>query len=105
MHHVSLNAVHLMWAIFHFLVVIVFNILFCHLHLCSHLKESSVIFAEVPENYRAFVDFIDGYSYYYPSDWRVCDKFDIETNYNLCYICQTDVQNTSHVRKFLTCIS
>jgi hypothetical protein len=27
--------------------------------------------AEVPKNYTAFVDKIDGYSYYYPSDWRV----------------------------------
>lgn len=25
-----------------------------------------------PENYEIFVDKQDGYSYYYPSDWRVC---------------------------------
>ena len=28
-------------------------------------------FAEIPQNYTAFVDAEDGYSYYYPSDWRV----------------------------------
>lgn len=28
-------------------------------------------FAGIPENYEAFIDKIDGYSYYYPSDWRV----------------------------------
>ncbi|CAN6471269.1 unnamed protein product [Victoria cruziana] len=28
---------------------------------------------EVPENYQAFVDFSDGYSYYYPSEWREFD--------------------------------
>ncbi|XP_078160488.1 psbP-like protein 2 isoform X2 [Carex rostrata] len=28
---------------------------------------------EVPKNYKAFVDKIDGYSYYYPSDWRDFD--------------------------------
>ncbi|KAE8664439.1 Photosynthetic NDH subunit of lumenal location 1 [Hibiscus syriacus] len=28
---------------------------------------------EMPQNYRAFVDITDGYSYYYPSDWREFD--------------------------------
>ncbi|XP_043698299.1 photosynthetic NDH subunit of lumenal location 1, chloroplastic [Telopea speciosissima] len=28
---------------------------------------------EVPKNYEAFVDLSDGYSYYYPSDWREFD--------------------------------
>uniref|UniRef100_A0A0F7CYK0 PsbP-like protein 2 n=1 Tax=Erodium trifolium TaxID=337410 RepID=A0A0F7CYK0_9ROSI len=28
---------------------------------------------EKPLNYEAFVDTIDGYSYYYPSDWRIFD--------------------------------
>ncbi|KAL2549195.1 Photosynthetic NDH subunit of lumenalchloroplastic [Forsythia ovata] len=27
----------------------------------------------IPENYEAFVDKMDGYSYYYPSDWREFD--------------------------------
>ncbi|XP_022845770.1 photosynthetic NDH subunit of lumenal location 1, chloroplastic isoform X3 [Olea europaea var. sylvestris] len=27
----------------------------------------------IPENYEAFIDKIDGYSYYYPSDWREFD--------------------------------
>lgn len=27
--------------------------------------------AGLPDMYRAFVDKEDGYSYYYPSDWRV----------------------------------
>lgn len=28
---------------------------------------------EIPKNYDAFVDLADGYSYYYPSDWREFD--------------------------------
>lgn len=31
-----------------------------------------MVSAGVPENYEIFVDKQDGYSYYYPSDWRVC---------------------------------
>lgn len=27
--------------------------------------------AGIPEKYNIFVDKVDGYSYYYPSDWRV----------------------------------
>ncbi|KAF8396732.1 hypothetical protein HHK36_018362 [Tetracentron sinense] len=39
----------------------------------SLFPASSVFAAEVPENYQAFVDLSDGYSYYYPSDWRDFD--------------------------------
>lgn len=34
---------------------------------------SSLLAEEIPANYRAFVDEADGYSYYYPSDWREFD--------------------------------
>ncbi|XWS07810.1 hypothetical protein CRYUN_Cryun41cG0022800 [Craigia yunnanensis] len=34
---------------------------------------SSLLAEEIPQNYKAFVDFPDGYSYYYPSDWREFD--------------------------------
>ncbi|KAJ7975855.1 PsbP-like protein 2, chloroplastic [Quillaja saponaria] len=37
------------------------------------LPASSLFAQEIPENYRAFVDFSDGYSYVYPSDWRDFD--------------------------------
>ncbi|CAL9133095.1 unnamed protein product [Musa textilis] len=37
----------------------------------SRAKSASA--EEVPENFRAFVDFTDGYAYYYPSDWRDFD--------------------------------
>ncbi|GMG99352.1 hypothetical protein Nepgr_001192 [Nepenthes gracilis] len=39
----------------------------------SILPSSSLLAQEVLENYSAFVDKIDGYSYYYPSDWREFD--------------------------------
>ncbi|XXG80991.1 hypothetical protein AAC387_Pa09g1728 [Persea americana] len=41
--------------------------------LATNIFKSFAFAEEVPENYRAFVDFIDGYSYYYPSDWRDFD--------------------------------
>ncbi|KAK8574487.1 hypothetical protein V6N13_034241 [Hibiscus sabdariffa] len=34
---------------------------------------TSLLAQEIPQNYRAFVDIPDGYSYYYPSDWREFD--------------------------------
>ncbi|XP_062154066.1 photosynthetic NDH subunit of lumenal location 1, chloroplastic [Alnus glutinosa] len=37
------------------------------------LPASSLFAEEIPKNYRAFVDSADGYSYYYPSDWREFD--------------------------------
>ncbi|KAB1217954.1 PsbP-like protein 2, chloroplastic [Morella rubra] len=39
----------------------------------SLLPASSLFAEEIPKNYRAFVDSVDGYSYYYPSDWREFD--------------------------------
>ncbi|KAK2631200.1 hypothetical protein EUGRSUZ_G02907 [Eucalyptus grandis] len=39
----------------------------------SLLPASSLLAQEMPANYRAFVDLSDGYSYYYPSDWREFD--------------------------------
>ncbi|KAI6676379.1 hypothetical protein NL676_037175 [Syzygium grande] len=39
----------------------------------SLLPASSLLAQEMPANYRAFVDRLDGYSYYYPSDWREFD--------------------------------
>ncbi|XP_030450881.1 photosynthetic NDH subunit of lumenal location 1, chloroplastic isoform X2 [Syzygium oleosum] len=39
----------------------------------SLLPASSLLAQEMPANYRAFVDLLDGYSYYYPSDWREFD--------------------------------
>ncbi|XP_042472743.1 photosynthetic NDH subunit of lumenal location 1, chloroplastic isoform X2 [Zingiber officinale] len=39
----------------------------------SIFSQEKIAFAEVPKNYEAFVDFIDGYTYYYPSDWRDFD--------------------------------
>ncbi|CAK9308777.1 unnamed protein product [Citrullus colocynthis] len=42
--------------------------------LATSLLTASPLFAEeIPKNYRAFVDSTDGYSYYYPSDWREFD--------------------------------
>uniref|UniRef100_A0A1D1XYV8 PsbP-like protein 2, chloroplastic n=1 Tax=Anthurium amnicola TaxID=1678845 RepID=A0A1D1XYV8_9ARAE len=42
--------------------------------LATSLALPSITSAEeVPEKYNAFVDYIDGYSYYYPSDWRDFD--------------------------------
>lgn len=42
--------------------------------LATSLFAARPLFAEeVPKNYRAFVDSTDGYSYYYPSDWREFD--------------------------------
>ncbi|XP_065871510.1 photosynthetic NDH subunit of lumenal location 1, chloroplastic [Euphorbia lathyris] len=35
----------------------------------SLLPASPFLAQEIPQNYRAFVDKRDGYSYYYPSDW------------------------------------
>ncbi|XP_012459067.1 photosynthetic NDH subunit of lumenal location 1, chloroplastic [Gossypium raimondii] len=37
------------------------------------LPANSLLAEEIPQNYRAFVDIPDGYSYYYPSDWREFD--------------------------------
>ncbi|XP_024021556.1 photosynthetic NDH subunit of lumenal location 1, chloroplastic [Morus notabilis] len=37
------------------------------------LRASSLFAEEIPENYRSFVDTEDGYSYYYPADWRDFD--------------------------------
>ncbi|XP_021910484.1 photosynthetic NDH subunit of lumenal location 1, chloroplastic isoform X1 [Carica papaya] len=37
------------------------------------LPASSLLAEEVPQNYRAFIDNSDGYSYFYPSDWREFD--------------------------------
>ncbi|KAK2987783.1 hypothetical protein RJ640_030673 [Escallonia rubra] len=39
----------------------------------SLLPASSLLAEEIPANYDAFVDKADGYSYYYPSDWRDFD--------------------------------
>ncbi|PQQ12117.1 photosynthetic NDH subunit of lumenal location 1 chloroplastic [Prunus yedoensis var. nudiflora] len=39
----------------------------------SLLQASSLFAEEIPEKYRAFVDKVDGYSYYYPYDWRDFD--------------------------------
>lgn len=39
----------------------------------SLLPASSVFAEEIFKNYRPFVDKLDGYSYYYPSDWREFD--------------------------------
>ncbi|XP_051116077.1 photosynthetic NDH subunit of lumenal location 1, chloroplastic [Andrographis paniculata] len=42
--------------------------------LAVNLFPTSPLLAEgVPENYTSFVDKVDGYSYYYPSDWRDFD--------------------------------
>ncbi|KAK6933222.1 PsbP, C-terminal [Dillenia turbinata] len=42
--------------------------------LASSIFPTSSAFAQdVPQNYRAFVDAADGYTYYYPSDWREFD--------------------------------
>ncbi|GMI86264.1 Photosynthetic NDH subcomplex L 1, PsbP-like protein 2 [Hibiscus trionum] len=37
------------------------------------LPATSLLAQEIPQNYKAFVDIPDGYSYYYPSDWREFD--------------------------------
>ncbi|CAI9092471.1 OLC1v1027711C1 [Oldenlandia corymbosa var. corymbosa] len=34
---------------------------------------TSVLAQGMPNNFEAFVDYVDGYSYYYPSDWRGFD--------------------------------
>ncbi|KAG2723679.1 hypothetical protein I3843_02G158700 [Carya illinoinensis] len=39
----------------------------------TFLPASSLFAEEIPKNYRAFVDSADGYSYYYPADWREFD--------------------------------
>ncbi|KAK4789512.1 hypothetical protein SAY86_016816 [Trapa natans] len=36
----------------------------------SLLPAASLLAEGIPQNYQSFVDLIDGYSYYYPSDWR-----------------------------------
>ncbi|QHO36353.1 Photosynthetic NDH subunit of lumenal location 1 [Arachis hypogaea] len=43
--------------------------------LVANLQPSKLLLAEevVPDKYRAFVDYIDGYSYVYPSDWKEFD--------------------------------
>ncbi|CAL5368771.1 unnamed protein product [Camellia sinensis] len=37
----------------------------------SSCLASSLFAEEIPQNYEAFVNKSDGYSYYYPSDWRM----------------------------------
>ncbi|XVF23821.1 hypothetical protein REPUB_Repub13aG0072600 [Reevesia pubescens] len=39
----------------------------------SLLPATSLLAEEIPQNFQAFVDIPDGYSYYYPSDWREFD--------------------------------
>lgn len=39
----------------------------------SLIPASSLLAEEAPANYQAFVDSSDGYSYFYPSDWREFD--------------------------------
>ncbi|XP_052204220.1 photosynthetic NDH subunit of lumenal location 1, chloroplastic [Diospyros lotus] len=39
----------------------------------SLFPANSLFAEEIPRNYEAFVDLSDGYSYYYPSDWREFD--------------------------------
>ncbi|KAI8563762.1 hypothetical protein RHMOL_Rhmol03G0134300 [Rhododendron molle] len=39
----------------------------------SLFPASSIFAQEIPEKYDSFVDKLDGYSYYYPSDWREFD--------------------------------
>ncbi|XP_059628192.1 photosynthetic NDH subunit of lumenal location 1, chloroplastic isoform X2 [Cornus florida] len=39
----------------------------------SLFPANSIFAEEMPKNYAAFVDSSDGYSYYYPSDWREFD--------------------------------
>ncbi|CAI8601605.1 unnamed protein product [Vicia faba] len=42
--------------------------------LAANLQPTKLLFAdEIPDRYRAFVDFTDGYSYVYPSDWKEFD--------------------------------
>ncbi|XP_074312906.1 photosynthetic NDH subunit of lumenal location 1, chloroplastic-like isoform X2 [Silene latifolia] len=36
----------------------------------SFISPQTALAQEVPQNYRAFIDKADGYSYVYPSDWR-----------------------------------
>ncbi|XP_042015603.1 photosynthetic NDH subunit of lumenal location 1, chloroplastic-like isoform X2 [Salvia splendens] len=37
------------------------------------LRPSPLLAEEIPEKYNIYVDKVDGYSYYYPSDWRDFD--------------------------------
>lgn len=41
--------------------------------LATSVPETLLLAEEVPKSYSAFVDKEDGYSYYYPSDWREFD--------------------------------
>lgn len=42
--------------------------------LTANLQPTNLLFAEeIPDRYRAFVDYSDGYSYVYPSDWKEFD--------------------------------
>ncbi|XP_058768821.1 photosynthetic NDH subunit of lumenal location 1, chloroplastic-like [Vicia villosa] len=42
--------------------------------LAANLQPTKLLFAdEIPDRYRAFVDYSDGYSYVYPSDWKEFD--------------------------------
>ncbi|KAK2405603.1 hypothetical protein P8452_11060 [Trifolium repens] len=42
--------------------------------LAANLQSTNLLFAEeIPDRYRAFVDYSDGYSYVYPSDWKEFD--------------------------------
>ncbi|KAL2323906.1 hypothetical protein Fmac_022964 [Flemingia macrophylla] len=42
--------------------------------LTANLQPTKLLFAqEVPDRYRAFVDYEDGYSYVYPTDWKEFD--------------------------------
>ncbi|XP_057424823.1 photosynthetic NDH subunit of lumenal location 1, chloroplastic [Lotus japonicus] len=42
--------------------------------ITANLQPTRLLFAEeIPDRYRAFVDYSDGYSYVYPSDWKEFD--------------------------------
>ncbi|RDY14011.1 Photosynthetic NDH subunit of lumenal location 1, chloroplastic [Mucuna pruriens] len=42
--------------------------------LTANLQATNLLFAqEIPNRYRAFVDYEDGYSYVYPNDWKEFD--------------------------------
>lgn len=54
------------------------NLIYATLYMLTCFK-----IVGVPDNYRAFVDYEDGYSYYYPSDWRVSCYMRMQTNQTL----------------------
>ncbi|PIA38943.1 hypothetical protein AQUCO_02700260v1 [Aquilegia coerulea] len=53
---------------------------------------ASFVSAEVPANYRAFVDSEDGYSYYYPSDWRDFDYLGHDSAFKDRYLALQNVR-------------